>query len=280
MTRRLPPEDRRHVEGAESVFFSHDGLSLHALDFRGCEPTVLLVPGITSPAATWAFYVRELALSNRVLILDCRGRGFSDSRDGDHGLSAYAGDLKALVGHLGLEAPVLVGHSMGARVVARFDRLWPGLAARVCVMDPPLSGPGRSAYPMSLEFYQNAMDAVEAGQTLDEMRAASPSWSDGRLIDRATWLPSCDRNAIAGSHASFHDESFHEDWKESTGAAAFLYGLKSPVVRAQDLDELRALRPDAEFIPVAEAGHMIPWDNLEGAVTALRHWFLTEGLRT
>lgn len=272
MTRRLPEPSARYVEGAASVFFSHDGLRLHALDFPGEAPAIVLVPGITSPAATWAFFVEALGLPNRIVVLDCRGRGHSENRTGEHGLDAYAGDLKALIKHLDLQRPQLVGHSMGARVVARFDRLWPGVAGRICAIDPPLSGPGRRPYPMPLDFYFAAMDALEAGQTLEEMRAKSPGWNDGRLIDRATWLPSCDREAIAGAHASFHAQSFHDDWRAGDSPAAFVHGLESPVVRAEDLDEIRALRPAADIIPVASAGHMIPWDNLEGAVAALHQW--------
>ncbi len=273
MTDRLPDPALRKVEGASSVYFSHNGLKLHALDFPGRAPAVVLVPGITSPAATWAFFVRALDLPNRVLVLDCRGRGYSDNRVGEHDLDAYAGDVKCLIDHLELKAPELLGHSMGARVVARFDRVWPAVARRICTMDPPLSGPGREPYPIPLDFYFNAMDALEAGQSLAEMRAKSPGWSDERLIDRATWLLSCAREAVAGSHASFHNESFHDDWKAGRSPAAFVYGLKSPVVRAEALGELQTLRPSARFIPVPGAGHMIPWDNLGGAVEALRQWY-------
>lgn len=267
--RKLPEPNRRNVEGATSVQFSSDGLALHALDFPGRDPAIVLVPGITSPAATWAFFVRALALPNRIIVLDCRGRGLSDTGD-DHGLDAYARDLKALVDHCGLKAPVLAGHSMGARVVARFDRNWPGVASRLCLIDPPLSGPGRRPYPMPLQFYFDAMDALERGQDLAEMRQKSPGWDDERLLDRAAWLPSCDRAAVAGSHASFHEESFHDDWSRITANTALIYGGRSPVVQESDLPELRAARPDAHFIPVADAGHMIPWDNLAGAVTAVR----------
>lgn len=270
MTRRLPDPASRVPAGAASVQFAHDGLTLHALDFAGSEPAVVIVPGITSPAATWAFFVRALALRNRVVVLDCRGRGQSETRDGAHSLDAYAGDLKALVDHLGLDAPMLVGHSMGARVVTRFDRRWAGVAGRLCVIDPPLSGPGRPPYPIPLNFYFDSMDALEAGQTLDEMRLKSPGWSDERLLERAAWLPSCDRDAIAGSYASFHDESFHDDWRAAGGRAAFVYGARSPVVPEAELAALRAARPDATFVPVADAGHMISWDNLAGAVAAVR----------
>ena len=256
-------------DGAGQLWATRAGLRLHALDFPGVSPAVVLVPGITSPAATWAFVVKALALPNRVIVVDVRGRGYSDDGAG-HGLDDYADDLKAVVDAAGLVSPVLAGHSMGARIVARFDRRYPQTAAKVIAMDPPLSGPDRRAYPLPLSFYFDAMDALAAGQELEEMRAASPGWSDARLLERAAWLPTCSRAAIAGAHASFHSESFHADWARLTAPAGLIYGARSPVVRAEDLPALQDLRPAAAYVRVPHAGHMLAWDNLSDTAALLR----------
>jgi len=79
-----------------------------------------------------------------VYIMDVRGRGLSEAGpDIRHGVDVYASDVEGLVSELGLEQYTLLGHSMGARVGARFaSRGHPGLRA-VILADPPVSGPGR-----------------------------------------------------------------------------------------------------------------------------------------
>ena len=57
-----------------------NGIRLHYLDFstaRAAPRSVL--PGITSPAATWAFVAERLAQTHRVVVPDIRGRGLSES---------------------------------------------------------------------------------------------------------------------------------------------------------------------------------------------------------
>lgn len=62
-----------------------NGIRLHYLDYAGGaphQPPILIVPGITSPAVTWAFAAEKLAESHRVIVVDLRGRGLSESRPG------------------------------------------------------------------------------------------------------------------------------------------------------------------------------------------------------
>lgn len=249
----------------------HNGsVQLAALEWPGSEPTVVIVPGITSPAATWSFVIEALALPNRVLVLDVRGRGRSDAPLGAYTLRHCASDLHAWIAQLGLERPILLGHSMGARIVAHLDAHWPGLADQVIAVDPPLSGPGRAPYPFPLAFYIDGIRRTRAGMTLDELRMGAPTWSDERLRDRLHWLPTCSEHAVAESYHSFHEEDFLDDWRRMTAPGHLIRGADSPVVTAAGLDELRQLQPAFHYESVPAAAHMIPWDNLPGFVGAVQ----------
>src|SRR3569623_3517510 len=92
-----------------------NGVRLHYLDFNHAAPgtPILLLPGITSPAATWAFVARRLSASRRVVVPDIRGRGLSDSGPGlGYSLDDYAGDTLGLIAAAGLQRPIVIGHSM------------------------------------------------------------------------------------------------------------------------------------------------------------------------
>jgi N-formylmaleamate deformylase len=241
-----------------------NGVSLHYLEYGRGEPTILVVPGITSPAITWEFVAVELAREARVLVLDVRGRGLSDKPKGGYALEDYAGDVRDLVRAVAPEHTVLLGHSMGARIVAAAAALHPRLASSVIVVDPPLSGPGRAPYPFPIEVYVNALAEARAGATADAMARYYPTWPRRELEIRAQWLSTCDERAVVETYRNFHEEDFFDFWPRVPAPVLFVYGERSPVVPQEALAEVKLKNPDAEFVGIPQAGHMIPFENLSG----------------
>jgi N-formylmaleamate deformylase len=235
---------------------------LHHLEYGDSGAPVVIVPGITSPAATWEFISTDLARDRRVITLDIRGRGLSDKPASGFTLADYAGDIAAVVRSLGLERPALVGHSMGARIAAATSVLFPGLTGPLVLADPPLTGPGRDPYPMSLEAFMDQLRAANSGAGIEELGRHFPTLTDEQLAVRAQWLPTCEENAVRESWLNFHREDFFPYLRELEAPVLFLYGEQSPVVTASALPEVRAAAPEGvELVGIAGAGHMIPWDN-------------------
>jgi N-formylmaleamate deformylase len=84
-------------------------------------------------------------------------------------------------------------------------------------------------------------------------------------------LPTCREEAVRHTYRSFHEDDFFDSWQTATAPTAFVYGSDSPVVPCDALNELAAARPsDVEFFNVNGAGHMVPWDNLEGFLAVVR----------
>jgi N-formylmaleamate deformylase len=86
---------------------------------------------------------------------------------------------------------------------------------------------------------------------------------------RGEWLASCDETAVVDSYAWFHLEAFEPVWQEVEPPALLLYGDRSPVVTEPDATLLRQVNPRADVVAVADAGHMVPWDNLDQTVTEI-----------
>ena len=122
-----------------------NGIRHHLLHYPGPGPDLLLIPGITSPAITWGFVAQPLAERYNVHVLDVRGRGLSQAGDLDYSLDAMADDAIALVSACGLQKPIVMGHSMGARTAIRAARKNPEPFSGLILLDPPVSGPGRRA---------------------------------------------------------------------------------------------------------------------------------------
>lgn len=256
-----------------SVEVRANGLHHHLLEYGGGERgDVLILPGITSPAATADFIARPISnLGFRVDIPDLRGRGASAVPPaGSYRLSDYAADVSGLIDALGLKQPIIIGHSLGARIAAAYAVLHgPALHGHLVLVDPPTSGPGRGPYPTSRDAFLTQLREAKRGTTADEVRRFYPKWPERELRLRASVLASCDEAAVLETHANFEREDFFEYWKQITRPATLIRGGDSPVVPPKAAADLAAANPSIPIIRVPDAGHMVPWDNFSGFMDVL-----------
>ena len=234
---------------------------------------LLLLPGITSPAATADFLAVLFAdLGYRVTVPDVRGRGDSDrAPSGGYRLVDYAADAAGIVEELGLRQPVVVGHSMGARIAAAYAVLHaPDDHGLLVLVDPPTSGPGRGPYPTTREQFLQQLHEAYAGTDADAVRRFYPKWPERELQLRAEVLATCDETAVLETHEGFETEDFFDYWARLTPPVVLVRGGDSPVVPLGAVAELRRVQPRIEIHTVPGAGHMVPWDDLAGFLDVVR----------
>ncbi|AQS51773.1 MAG TPA: alpha/beta hydrolase [Paenalcaligenes hominis] len=226
---------------------------------------IILVPGITSPAVTWGFVAERLGQYFDTYVLDVRGRGLSSAEDGlDYGLTAQAHDVIEFAKAIGLTRYAVVGHSMGGRIGARAAAMHPEGLTRLVMVDPPVSGPGRRPYPAQLPWYVDSMALARKGCTAEQMRAFCPTWTEEQLQLRAQWLHTCNESAIIQSFNDFQNDDVHQDFAKVTVPTLLMIAERGDVIRPEEAEEIQSLIPKLSISHVADAGHMIPWDNEEG----------------
>ncbi len=236
---------------------------------RATRDAVIIIPGITSPAATWGFVGERFGRQFDTYILDVRGRGLSEaSATLDYSVDRQAADVTAFAQALGLQRYALVGHSMGARIAARAAHSHPAGLTRLVMVDPPVSGPGRRPYPAKLPWYVDSMRDARAGITIEAMRAYCPSWTEEQLRLRCEWLHTCDERAVLASFDDFHTDNFHADLPHIAVPTMLMTAGRGDVVLPADIEEIRGLVPGMQTSFVANAGHMIPWDDEAGFYAA------------
>jgi pimeloyl-ACP methyl ester carboxylesterase len=101
------------------------------------RPLVLL-HGLASSARIWDMLGPALGRRYRVFALDQRGHGLSDKPDEGYDFPIIVADLAAFVDALGLEGPVVVGHSWGASVALQYAaarQVGPGAASAIVLVD-------------------------------------------------------------------------------------------------------------------------------------------------
>ena len=249
-----------------------------AYEVTGEGPAVLLVHGFGLDMRMWDDQVHQLAARFRVVRYDCRGFGASGPFD-PAAAYTHAGDLMALLDHLGIEQAVLAGLSFGGRVVMQAALAAPDRVRGLVLMDAVLDGV--------------PWDPDSAG-ALDE--AARQAQARGVLAGRAAWLahplfaPAREQPDVAsrlaamvggypGQHWTGHDPH------QQTGPRPIdaLEDLAMPVLVLAGERDVRGFRemsavlarriPGARYHVVAGAGHMI---NMEqpSAVNELLAGFL------
>jgi pimeloyl-ACP methyl ester carboxylesterase len=119
------------TEGAVDV----DGVDLHYTRTGGEGPTMVLAHGVFDDGPCRAPLAREFDEYD-VLMYDARGHGRSDAPESGYAVDDRVADLVGLLDALGVENPVLWGHSMGGDTVLATAAAHPDRPRAVVAVDP------------------------------------------------------------------------------------------------------------------------------------------------
>ena len=110
------------------------GSNMLAYEERGTGLPVVFVHGLTFSGATWGPITDRLADHFRCIAVDLPGHGKSAGLP--HSMEEVGTEVHQLVTDLGIERPVVVGHSLGAMLVTMYAAKFP--VAGVVNVDQPL----------------------------------------------------------------------------------------------------------------------------------------------
>lgn len=257
-------------------FLVHAGLRLHAVDHGGAGRAVLLIHGGSAHAHWWDFVVPHLG-NVRACALDLRGHGDSDAADGAYAIGDYASDVRAAIAALGLEHPVLVGHSLGSFVALRVALDDPGMARALVLVD------GRASFSESGSRSMRLLGMLAAAEypTLDEALArfrplpkdtiATPEVlrhvaRHGLREHEGRWTTKFDRASL-GAHEPF---DFRGRLGELAVPVLVVRGEKSTVLGAEAARKLAAACREGTLVELPGCYHHLPIDRPDLLGQAIR----------
>lgn len=118
----------------EMALFEIGGGTLY-YEEHGEGSALVLVHGLACGHEDWAEQVSRFAPSHRVVTLDQRGHGRSTGHTSGFDMRTLGADLAALIAHIEAPGAVLVGHSMGCRVILECARVAPDAVAGLVLID-------------------------------------------------------------------------------------------------------------------------------------------------
>lgn len=259
--------------------------------------TVVLLHGWADSAWSMDSVAQPLAANHQVVSLDLRGHGVSER--GPYNMIHFIGDLRGVFESLQLDAPIIMGHSLGGQASAQFCGLYPGLPRALVMIEGLGPPPHRLADTDPDELERNsALRQVERvryparTRSIPSLDAAIERLSSAHpLLDRARAAFLAEQNSVegeAGERYWRHDPATRDWLNGHSGelAAARWRGIGCPVLAVNGGDSYeRYWRPhrdspdeypaplagqalqdrlsnfaDVRYAEIAGAGHMLPYD--------------------
>ena len=226
----------------------------------GTGPTLLFIHGMCGDADVWSGQVARLSESHTCLSYDRRGHSRSARGIEPESVASHAADAAALIEALGLERPIVVGSSGGARIAVELARTRPELLTGAAFSEPPI-------FSLAPEAGQAFMTEVAAA-----VRPAAESGGSAAAVDAffslacpGLWssLDETRKDRYRGNAAMMFAEFDGAPYLLSTDDVAritlpclVIAGTDShPALRAIAGTLVRALH-DARFVELAGSGHV------------------------
>jgi len=145
-----------------------DDIQIQLAVWEGKGKEILCIHGITANSRFWDCLASALSPLHKIFAMDLRGRGLSDKPPTGYSIEQHCKDVLALMNDLGLERPVLMGHSLGAFISLVFSAQYPQRVDRLILVD----GGGK------LSETQMAKVFVGIKPSLDRLGKTFPSFED------------------------------------------------------------------------------------------------------
>jgi pimeloyl-ACP methyl ester carboxylesterase len=228
-------------------YLDRDGVRLHWLEWAppGApeRPAFLLLHGLSSNARYWERVARRMT-SRRLVALDQRAHGLSDAPPAGYGLDVLAADASHVIRELGLDRPVVVGHSWGGTVALALGATPDVPVSGMALMDGPI---GSMSERITWDDASRMMQPP-----LPRYRSFEEAFEASRLMLGGAWGEDLQAFVKAGLRRD------GDSW---------MLTLTAPV-RLQVLEQLYRFRPEVALAAI-DAPLLV---GLAGADSGMRAW--------
>lgn len=239
---------------------------LHYYRSGGSKPPLVLLHGITDDGLCWSPVAEVLSEDHDVVMVDLRGHGKSDAPEEGYDYITMATELSGLITGLGLENPVVMGHSLGAMAALTLAGLTPDLPLAIVLEDPPAFW---RVHPPSAEeadhraemlMWLNDMKRKTRDELLEIARSENPTWSEAEL---GPWADSKHRFSLKITQLIDPQETIPADFPTLLGQITCMVLLitadpeRGAIVSDEDVAELKRSLPHLKRAHIPGAGHNI-----------------------
>ena len=263
-------------------FVQVNGMKFHFLEWGdSANPSVLMLHGASQQAHSWDFVSLALSDKYHVMALDQRGHGDSDwAQDGDYSIDAHQRDLDGFVQTCGLDAFVLIGHSMGGRNSYVWASRHPGTLNGLVIVDtgPETHRSGQDRIrqfrelPDELDSFEEFAQRVQEytgrsqEQVLGALKYSIRQRSDGKWI----WKYDKIMRDPGRNESGWSPQQLWECVNKIDCPTLVVRGSRSDLFLDETMQQMQQAIADCTAVTISEAGHLVQGDNPADFVTAVQ----------
>jgi pimeloyl-ACP methyl ester carboxylesterase len=235
---------------------------IHYETFGRGEP-IIFVHGWLGSWRYWVPVMEDLANEYRTYALDLWGFGDSDKGREQYDVQSYVGMLIDFLDQLGIESAPLVGHTLGAAIIARLAAQYPRRVSKLLAVGLPLTS----------EAINRKLLTAGSNDMLARL-----FWHRQRpYAEVEGGLPKTSKNAIALTIQSVARLDFRETLEEIDVPVLTVYGDRDSVISPAQVDELEDNHYAARAIVLSGAHHFPMLDQTARFGRLLRDFMALEG---
>jgi esterase len=257
---------------------SADCLDLSYRHWGSGEPLIIL-HGLFGSAVNWQAIGMRLSQHWSIFALDLRNHGDSPHNP-DFSYDALSCDLKKFMEQRNIEKAILLGHSLGGKIVMTFADRFPEKAERLIILDI-----APKPYPAGHRDMLKAMidldlDRIKSRkEALDALAASIPPLPTRQFLlkslirgvdGRYRWkinLDAIDRHLDELSRGPRLENQY-------SNPTMFISGRESNYIVEEDTEIIRKYYPGARIVTLFGAGHWLHADAQEETVEAIVDFLL------
>jgi pimeloyl-ACP methyl ester carboxylesterase len=241
------------------------------------KPALVLAHGSSDDGLCWTNLAKEIQDGFDIIMFDARGHGLSDPPTPADPPDVQVEDLAGLIKALGLQRPILMGHSMGSASVAQFAAKYPDVPRAVILEDPALVRPATPAATTPPSADERRATILSRNNTTEAALVAgcmknSPKWGQSEC---EFWAPSKRRHHPAtASIDNSRRPPISELFAKITAPTLILKADAQGDLRTQNEEVASRLRK-GKIVHITGAGHNVRRENKAQTLEVLRAFLNT-----
>lgn len=276
-------------ERVEHGYADSGGVKIHYTSL-GSGPLMVMMHGFPDYWYTWRYQMEVLSEDYQCVAIDLRGYNLSDKPRGvdNYAMDLLAGDVVAVIKHLGGEKAIVVGHDWGGAIAWSFAMARPEMLDRLIILNVP--------HPLGFarELADNPMQQRSSQYARDFQK--EDAHLKLKAEDLAFWIrdPEAKKKYIEAFERSdfeamlnYYKRSFPKegystgqsgrDYPKVKAPVLIIYGLKDKYVLASGLNNTwEWLEKGLTLVTIPEAGHFVQQDEADFVTRTIKTWLAHE----
>ena len=255
---------------------------------------LIIVHGLYGSSDNWLSVAKRLETHFSIYLIDLRNHGHSP-HSSIHSYEAMALDLSEFIEDKHIEKPILIGHSMGGKVVMQYGLMYPSKVRRMVVVDiSPLGSTDARHKRHIIEEHRGIISILQQLPlaTISSYKEADTLLGEhiaserlrGFLLKSLSRKPTSFRwkfnlDVLAQQLASImsgFDASNPTHVNQKSFPMLFIKGNKSDYIDDGDRDAIRLFYPESEVVEIDNAGHWVHAEQQEQFVAVLMEFCRNE----